>query len=222
MGAKTRQTALILVGIGLLVALFPMSVTAAGQLMTIVDPSTNLGAKVDPGNKLRIGDGSGPLSVDGTVRVGDGTGPLSVDGTVRVGDGAGPLSVDGTVRVTDGSGAMSVDGTVSTRSLDTNGVVYSSPAGGLECGYSGAGVDMGTKDLSRFSRLRLAVQSGPSNQTIIQFRARVGSEVIVVPWAEWTVPAGQYGHTVFQDPPPQSDLIIYFCSQAKIFVYGLR
>jgi hypothetical protein len=54
MGAKTRQTALILVGIGLLVALFPMSVTAAGQLMTIVDPSTNLGAKVDPGNKLRI------------------------------------------------------------------------------------------------------------------------------------------------------------------------
>jgi hypothetical protein len=69
-----------------------------------------------------VGDGAGPLTVDGTVTVGNSSlqvvGPLTdtqlrastlpVSGSVTVGDGAGPLTVDGTVGI---SGTVPVSGT---------------------------------------------------------------------------------------------------------------
>lgn len=147
---------------------------AGGLLVTNVDPTTKSQAKVDTG-RLRVGDGSGNLTVDGAVS-----------------------------------------------DADVNKVIYQSPAGGLSCGANAAGVNVATLNLSRYSKLRFAVKSGSGYQTIVQLRARAGSEVNMMPVLDWTVPSGQYGHTVFSDPPSSADLIVYFCNQAQIFVYGLR
>jgi hypothetical protein len=66
-GAKVRQIALLLVGVGLLVALFPLSVSAAGQLMTIVDPLNSNKARVGVQGKLWVSDGDGSMTVDGST-----------------------------------------------------------------------------------------------------------------------------------------------------------
>ena len=50
----------------LIALLVPVAAGAAGELMTIVDSDSNSQAQVD-GGKLRVGDGSGKLSVDGTI-----------------------------------------------------------------------------------------------------------------------------------------------------------
>src|SRR5689334_15477603 len=47
-------------------ALYPVAAHAAGSLVTIVDSSTNNPAKVVSG-KLEVGDGTGNLTVDGTL-----------------------------------------------------------------------------------------------------------------------------------------------------------
>ena len=44
-----------------------------------------------------IGDGNGPLTVDGGVTVNDGSGPLTIDGTVKVEKGSAPITVGGSV-----------------------------------------------------------------------------------------------------------------------------
>lgn len=54
-------------------------------------------ARVDPSGRLEIGDGNGPLTVDGNVKVDNGSAPLTVAGNVKVDNGTGPLAVDGTV-----------------------------------------------------------------------------------------------------------------------------
>ena len=59
------------------------AVAATGSLVNIVDPVTKAGARVDLGGKLRVGDGSGPLTVDGTVRTVAGGGTQAVTGTVN-------------------------------------------------------------------------------------------------------------------------------------------
>lgn len=51
-------------------ALMPVAVNAAGTLMTIVDDNTNSTAQVD-GGALRVGDGSGRMTVDGIVHTRD-------------------------------------------------------------------------------------------------------------------------------------------------------
>ena len=50
----------------LLAVLLPVAAGAAGQLFTIVDSDSNVQAQVD-GGKLRVGDGAGKLTVDGTI-----------------------------------------------------------------------------------------------------------------------------------------------------------
>jgi hypothetical protein len=46
--------------------MLPIGARAAGQLVTLVDPTTDSKARVDSG-KLRVGDGSGALTVNGSV-----------------------------------------------------------------------------------------------------------------------------------------------------------
>ncbi len=60
----------VLAGVGLASLLSPLVGTAlatAGQVVNVSDPVNANTAKVDPAGKLDIGDGAGPLSVDGTV-----------------------------------------------------------------------------------------------------------------------------------------------------------
>ena len=62
-----RQVLVLVLVICATIVLTPATVVAAGSLMTLVDPSTGSKARVDAG-RLRVGDGSGPLTVDGAVR----------------------------------------------------------------------------------------------------------------------------------------------------------
>lgn len=61
--------AVALVAVGALLA--PAGVQAAANLVTIEDSNSNSKAQVD-GGKLRVGDGAGTLTVDGTVGAVDG------------------------------------------------------------------------------------------------------------------------------------------------------
>jgi len=65
-----KRAAWIAVGVVIALIAVPVGVRAAGNLVTIVDPSATTaagGAKV-AGGKLEVGDGSGALTVDGSVR----------------------------------------------------------------------------------------------------------------------------------------------------------
>jgi hypothetical protein len=70
---KTRLAAaglLLLAGIGLGSLLSPLvgsALATAGQIVNVSDPVNANTAKVDSAGKLYVGDGSGRLSVDGTV-----------------------------------------------------------------------------------------------------------------------------------------------------------
>jgi hypothetical protein len=67
--------------------LVPSAVQAVSSVVGIADnDSTTDLARVDSG-KLRVGDGSGYLTVDGLVSVRDSSGPLTVDGGVSVSGG---------------------------------------------------------------------------------------------------------------------------------------
>jgi hypothetical protein len=70
MGTRLRDIAIGagLVTIGMLMA--PVASQAAGTLMTIVDTDGTSQSQVDAG-KLRVGDGAGNLTVDGSVKSGD-------------------------------------------------------------------------------------------------------------------------------------------------------
>jgi hypothetical protein len=60
----------VLAGVGLASLLSPLVGTAlatAGQIVNVSDPANANTAKVDSAGKLYVGDGAGPLSVDGTV-----------------------------------------------------------------------------------------------------------------------------------------------------------
>ena len=59
---------LTVVAMALVVALVPAGVRAAGDLVSLVDGDGNSKAQVD-GGKLRVGDGNGPLTVNGKVVV---------------------------------------------------------------------------------------------------------------------------------------------------------
>jgi hypothetical protein len=116
MRLSARQFAGFVAALCLSGAIVPMVVSAAtsGSVakrkpptrVVEVDPKTKAAAKIGPGGTRLVGDGSGPLTVDGhvtaavtgAVTASDGSGPLTVDGTVKVANGTGPLSIDGTVR----------------------------------------------------------------------------------------------------------------------------
>jgi hypothetical protein len=61
-----RQFVMVVVAVTLLAMLLPVGAKAAGQLVTLTDSTTLSKARVDSG-KLRVGDGSGPLTIDGQV-----------------------------------------------------------------------------------------------------------------------------------------------------------
>ncbi len=62
-----KQFAVLAVAVAAIAALLPFGATAAGeQLVRLVDGNGTSKAEVDNG-KVRVGDGSGPVSVDGRV-----------------------------------------------------------------------------------------------------------------------------------------------------------
>jgi len=68
MGMSLPSPALVVACVALLFAAGGVSYAATGSAVNIVDPvtTTNL-ARVDSSGRLAVGDGSGPLTVDGTV-----------------------------------------------------------------------------------------------------------------------------------------------------------
>lgn len=64
---SVRQTAALMAGACLAALLLPTSVEAAGTTLTRITDGSGPVAKVDSTGKLAVGDGSGPLTVDGTV-----------------------------------------------------------------------------------------------------------------------------------------------------------
>jgi hypothetical protein len=61
-----RQFVMVVAAVTLFALLLPVGAKAAGQLVTLTDSTTSSKARVDSG-KLRVGDGSGPLTIDGQV-----------------------------------------------------------------------------------------------------------------------------------------------------------
>lgn len=116
---RLRKPALILLAFLISTGvILSQSETTLGELkrLTRLWDGTDI-ALVDGSGNLMVGDGTGALTIDGTVTVTDGSGSLTVDGTITanagsgtftVGDGSGALTVDGTVTVTDGAGALNV------------------------------------------------------------------------------------------------------------------
>lgn len=86
-----KQITTIVLAVAAAVVLMPVAVYAAATVVNVADPATGNKARVFNG-KLSVGDGVGPVSVDGTVRVNDGSGPLTVDGAVSVKQPAGNFS----------------------------------------------------------------------------------------------------------------------------------
>jgi hypothetical protein len=81
-GFSRRQLVTIVAALALAVVLVPVGASAAGQLFSIVDPQTGSKARVDAG-RLRVGDGSGPLTVDGVTALAAPAQPFNSTVTVR-------------------------------------------------------------------------------------------------------------------------------------------
>ena len=64
-----RQTAALVAGACVVMLLLPVSVEAAGTTLTRITDGAGPVARVDPRGRLAVGDGSGPLTVDGSVGV---------------------------------------------------------------------------------------------------------------------------------------------------------
>ena len=95
---ETLRTALVVLATASVTSvLLPVEAQAAGQLMTIVDPSSDSKARVDAG-RLRVGDGLGPLSVDGSVSSVPAGRPLQV--WLAAGSSTGSADVDSSTEYT--------------------------------------------------------------------------------------------------------------------------
>src|SRR5207248_5264765 len=81
-GITGRQLAAAVVALSFAFVLYPAGAHAAGTLMTIVDPTTTSKAKVDTTGALKVGDGTGPLTVDGGVRQALQANPWHYDGFI--------------------------------------------------------------------------------------------------------------------------------------------
>lgn len=64
-----RQTSALAAGVCLVTLLVPTTVDAAGAALTRITDGTGPVARVDPKGRLAVGDGTGPLTVDGRVGV---------------------------------------------------------------------------------------------------------------------------------------------------------
>lgn len=95
-----KQITLMVVAVSAATILTPAAVNAAtGSSVNITDPVYAANKARVTGGKLYVGDGYGPMTVDGLVRVSDGTGALTVDGTVSAvpKDAATTWSANGTI-----------------------------------------------------------------------------------------------------------------------------
>jgi hypothetical protein len=194
---STNQLVTVVVAVCAAIVLAPVTVMAAtGSFVNITDPTV-------ASHKAKVGSTGGLY----TAQVDPSTGSVAkVDtGKVRVGDGSGALTVDGAVRT-----------------ADSNAVVYASPAaGGLTCGSGLAGVSLGTLDLSRYSRLRLYIDSG-STQTIVRMEARAGTQTFLPYFLnDYTLAANNQATLLLDAPPSSVDVRVFFCTNAHIVIYGL-
>lgn len=109
----------VLAGVGLASLLSPLVGTAlatAGQVVNVSDPVNANTANVDPTGKLYVGDGAGPLSVDGTV-AGRPAAPASpwrhdadieLNGAFIAGPSASPINVTSLTISTDAPSGSNV------------------------------------------------------------------------------------------------------------------
>ena len=102
-----RQLTIIIVALFATVVLVPTAVYAVPAAKSvIIQDGTNPANKVSvSGGKLNVGDGSGPLTVDGIMAVGDGVGPLTVDGSVSA-SAAQPSEMLSIVRLVTQGGSL--------------------------------------------------------------------------------------------------------------------
>jgi len=98
-----RQFVMVVGAVTWFAVLVPIGARATGQLVTVVDATTSTKAHVDADGKLRVGDGSGRITVDGTV----GSYPAPADQSVGAlvnGPGekpiAGPLPANRKIAIT--------------------------------------------------------------------------------------------------------------------------
>ena len=84
--AETLKICSIVAATAIVVSLaMPLGASAAGQLFTLVDSDSDTQAQVDDTGKLRIGDGAGSLTVDGSVGIASSPGtPVSARESAKV------------------------------------------------------------------------------------------------------------------------------------------
>ncbi|GAA1941401.1 hypothetical protein [Nocardioides marmoribigeumensis] len=107
-----RQVVVMVVAVCAAVALAPAGAIAAATLMTISDPSNGSRARVDAG-RLRVGDGTGALTVDGTTGPAVPAKPFAVTAQIRA---TGPTGV----LLASRKGASRLAVTAITNHLDVN------------------------------------------------------------------------------------------------------
>jgi hypothetical protein len=133
-GYSSRQLVTLMAALLIAVVLIPTGASALGSLVTIEDATSTRRARVDVGGKLRVGDGTGDLSVDGTVGTFPelpGT-PFQFDITTAVGGSpfliAGPLAADQQVMVT-----MFGQTNITTTATPKKPVLFTQAITGADC-----------------------------------------------------------------------------------------
>ena len=123
----------------------------------------------------------------------------------------------GELRVGDGDGALTVNGTIDTREFDVNRLLYRSPEGGLDCG--GGAISLGMLDLSRHSHLRIDVYGGSTEWNI---HVRAVSEGVAIRVLDELVPESEVRSFVLNYAPTTVQVLAIGCSEATVFIYGIR
>ena len=112
-GGSVRESVALVAALLIAMMMAPAVATAAGTLVSIVDPSSGAKAHVSDG-RLQVGDGTGPLTVNGNVNVGNLPNPQPIAGTVNVQQTAGAPAL--AVQVANTAGApVPVDGAFTIR-----------------------------------------------------------------------------------------------------------
>ncbi len=164
------QTAGLVAGAVLVVLLVPTSVNAAGSTLTRITDGSGPVAKVDRSGRLAVGDGSGPLTVDGRVRVSS-LPPVSGTVTARPSRAARPwMNVNGTSLSGSGPTALLYSGTVSS---PLNLTTFSASANGAGPVTISAQVYVGSPpgdctNLAGFGAAERFTIFVPANNTVVE------------------------------------------------------
>ena len=123
-----KQLTVMVVAVCAAAVLTPTAVYAVtGSAVNITDPVTATSKARVISSRLAVGDGSGALTVDGTVHVNDGSGPLTVDGTVST-EPATSFTVTGE-GTDDGSSPVLIRNTAANVGVSIGSIVLSHIAG---------------------------------------------------------------------------------------------